>query len=151
MKKLHRHLLIFLGLAGAAVMSYLTNLHFSGVEGSFCDLGHGFSCDVVNKSIYSEVLGIPVSILGLLYFFGVLFVAILRYDKTTMKWLAFLSIAFLGPSLYLTGTEIFILENICVFCELSKVLIYFFPLYFHFENSPLCLHNSQNTLPMPRQ
>ena len=29
----------------------------------------------------------------------------------------------MGPALYLTGIEIFVLKNICVYCETSKILI----------------------------
>ena len=116
-------LLIVLAIVGVVVMGYLVSLHYSEEEGSFCNLGEGLSCDIVNKSIYSTIFGIPMSVLGLFYFLGVLGVVIFRYNTSTLKILAFLSIVFLGPSLYLTGIELFVLKNICVFCETSKVFI----------------------------
>ena len=98
-------LLIVLAIVGVVVMGYLVSLHYSEEEGSFCNLGEGLSCDIVNKSIYSTIFGIPMSVLGLFYFLGVLGVVIFRYNTSTLKILAFLSIVFLGPSLYLTGIE----------------------------------------------
>ena len=116
--------LAILGLIGAVVMGYLVYLHYSSSgESSFCNIGEGLSCDIVNKSIYSKIFGIPMSILGFLYFIGVFWVSIWKYNRDYLKKLAFFSIAFLGPSLYLTAIEIFVLDNICVFCEFSKVLM----------------------------
>lgn len=123
MNKIHRIIIIISAIAGIAIMSYLTYLHYAKVENSFCNLGEGLSCDIVNKSIYSEILGIPFSILGLLYFIGILWVATLRYDIKTLKTVVILSIMFLGPSLYLTAIELFVLKNLCVFCEISKLLM----------------------------
>lgn len=116
-------LLIIVSLAGIVVMGYLLSLHYSVEEGAFCDLGEGLSCDIVNKSLYAKILGIPMSLLGMLYFIGILGLCIWSYSKSTLKKIAFLSTVFLGPSLYLSAIELFVLNNICVFCELSKVLI----------------------------
>jgi uncharacterized membrane protein len=115
--------LIILSILGMAVMGYLVSLHFSSSEGSFCDLGETLNCSIVNQSEYSKVLGIPMSILGFLYFFGVFGIALFRYNSSSLKTLAFFSILFMGPSLYLTGVELFILNSICIFCEISKVII----------------------------
>src|SRR3989344_7745297 len=116
--------LAVLGLVGAVAMGYLVYLHYSSSgENSFCNIGEGLSCDLVNKSIYSEVFGVPMSILGFLYFLGVFWVSVWKYSRDFLKKLIFFSIAFLGPSLYLTAIEIFVLDNICVLCEFSKVLM----------------------------
>lgn len=115
--------LALVSLLGAAIMGYLVYLHYSPEEGSFCNIGEGLSCDIVNKSAYSEVFGIPMSILGFLYFLGVFILSLFRLNRETLKKIAFFSIAFLGPSLYLTGIELFVLDNICVLCEASKVLM----------------------------
>jgi uncharacterized membrane protein len=116
-------ILSILAIIGVAIMGYLLSLHFSAEEGAFCNLGEGLSCDVVNKSIYAKVAGIPVSLLGLLYFAGVLGAVLWRYSRSTLKGIAFLSIMFLGPSLYLSYIEFFVIENVCIFCEISKVLM----------------------------
>lgn len=116
-------LLIVIALLGMAIMGYLISIHYAPTEGAFCNLGEGLSCDVVNKSIYAEVFGIPVSALGFLYFAGVFLLVLWKRKNAPYQWLALISIIFLGPSLYLTGIELFVLKNICVFCEISKVLM----------------------------
>ncbi|KKS38336.1 MAG: hypothetical protein A3G49_06060 [Candidatus Sungbacteria bacterium RIFCSPLOWO2_12_FULL_41_11] len=121
--KLQQVALAVFSLAGTALMGYLLSLKFFSKASSFCELGEGFSCDLVNQSIYSEIFGIPVSLLGLLYFLGVLVAVLWRYNETTLKSILFFSIVFLGPSLYLSYIEFFVLKSICVFCEASKVLI----------------------------
>lgn len=122
--KIGRVLLIALAIAGIAIMAYLVYLHYSPEDSAFCDLSEKLSCSIVNKSIYSAVLGIPVSIMGLFYFIAVLGALIRKYTDNTLKGIAFISIVFLGPSLYFTATEIFFIKSICVFCEASKVVIF---------------------------
>jgi len=121
--KILRIILMILAVAGMVIMGYLVSLHYAGGDGSACDLGEGLSCSAVNTSKYSSVLGIPVSMLGLLYFAGVLIISLFRYTAKSLKNILFTSIAFLMPSLYLTAIEIFVIKNICIFCEISKILI----------------------------
>jgi len=117
--------LLIISFLGMLVMGYLVSLHYSPDDGStFCDFGEGLSCDIVNKSAYAKIFGIPMSILGFLYFLGIFITILMRMDNKTLRGIAFLSITFLGPSLYLTGIELFVLKNVCIFCELSKVLIF---------------------------
>lgn len=115
--------LIILALAGALIMGYLLNLHLVSSGQSFCDLGSGLSCSEVNSSEYAKVLGIPVSLLGLVYFLGVLYVLVARYSKENLGRIAFVTTVFLGPSLYLSYLEFFVIKSICLFCELSKIVM----------------------------
>lgn len=55
---------------------YLVYLHFSE-EQSFCDLSPTISCDVVNKSEWSELFGIPVAIFGLITFILLFIITVL--------------------------------------------------------------------------
>src|SRR3989344_306293 len=115
-QNLIKYSILFLALIGAVVMGYLISLHFSEESVSFCNLGEGLSCDIVNKSIYAKAFGVPISVLGFIYFAAVFFTSLFKLDKNKLKIIAFLTIVFLGPSLYLTGIELFIIKNICVFC-----------------------------------
>lgn len=119
----NRIALIILSLLGIAIMGYLFSLQFSTGGGSFCNLGEGLSCDIVNKSNYAKLAGIPVSALGLLYFVAVFFVAVWRYNKKSLWAVVFTTIVFLGPSLYLTIIELTVIKSICVFCEASKLIM----------------------------
>lgn len=112
-----------LAFLGIAVMAYLLYLHFNATSGSFCDLGAGLSCSAVNSSEYAKIMGIPLSLLGLLYFVSIAGLALFKYSAQTLKFIVFISIAFLGPSIYLSGIEYIVLKEVCIFCELSKVLI----------------------------
>ncbi len=112
-----------IAIIGIIMMSYLVYLHYAPEKQSFCDLGENLSCGLVNKSVYSEVFGIPISILGTLYFLAVLAAMLFSYTPGTLQLLFYGTIIFLGPSLYLTVTEIFLIRSICVVCEASKVLM----------------------------
>lgn len=117
--------IILMSIIGIGVMWYLTTLHFAPAgEEAACDLSASLSCATVNESEYSVVLGIPVSILGLVYFSSILLAALFKYNRKTLKTIAFASILFLGPSLYLTTLELTVIKSICIFCEYSKVLMF---------------------------
>lgn len=55
---------------------YLTYLHYAEEE-SFCDISSTISCDIVNKSEWSELFGIPVAIFGLITFILLYIITIL--------------------------------------------------------------------------
>jgi len=116
-------ILILLALTGTIVMGYLLNLHFTPEGSSFCNLGEGLSCDIVNKSEYAKVAGVPLSLLGLFYFLLVLYLLVFKYKRKTLGTIVFVTTVFLGPSLYLSAIEFFIINNICVLCEGSKIIM----------------------------
>ncbi len=118
-----RKIIIVLSLIGFTIMTYLTYLHYAKAK-SFCDLSETVSCDAVTTSIYSEVFGIPVSVLGLVFFGFVLYLLIFRYSERIYRNLVFLTIFALIPSLYLTSTEIFFIKAYCPLCETSKLLMF---------------------------
>jgi len=109
---------------GAGVMAYLTRLHFSDSGGgSVCDLSAELSCGIVNKSLYSEVVGIPLAILGLVFFLTVIYILWLNPVKKPWKVILLFSIFSLVFGLYLSAIEQFVLGSVCIFCEISKLLM----------------------------
>ena len=120
-----RMTIVALSVLGMIMMSYLVYLHYapSPEGGSFCDISEEFSCDTVNKSAYSEIFGIPMSVFGVFYFGIVTFLALLRYTAPTIIFIAFFLIALLGPSLYLSVSSKLVLGSMCILCEFSKVLM----------------------------
>lgn len=120
--KLYRMLALFFAVIGLGIMIYLTYLHYTQTQ-SFCDFSAEVSCDVVTTSLYSEVFGIPMSLLGI-GFFGLL-ILLLLWDKkdSVFHGVFFLSLFMLIPSLYLTFIEAFELGAFCVLCESSKVMM----------------------------
>jgi uncharacterized membrane protein/thiol-disulfide isomerase/thioredoxin len=111
-----------LALAGVGIMAYLTSLHFTGGSAG-CDFGAGFSCSTVNQSTYSEILGIPVAVLGLLYFVAVAALAVLPRFRGSFTAILLASAFSLFFGVYLSVVEHLVIDSICLYCELSKVLM----------------------------
>ena len=117
-----RVLISLSGFFGLAISVYLTYIHYASAK-SFCDISENISCDVVTTSIYSEVFGVPMSVLGVGYFTAVLLLMLFQKSPGAFKVIFFLTLFVLMPSLYLTGTEIFIIKTLCPLCETSKALM----------------------------
>jgi len=110
--------------AGVAVSSFSLYHHFSTSETGFCNFGESFNCDLVNRSQYSTVLGMPVALIGILGYFLILALATLyRAKEETPILLLLLSSAGLGFALYLTYIEGFVLHAWCILCLSSLALI----------------------------
>jgi len=54
-----------LALAGLAVSAVSLQRHYAKSATAFCDVGERFNCDIVNRSEYSSVVGIPVAGIGI--------------------------------------------------------------------------------------
>jgi uncharacterized membrane protein len=115
---------IALAIVGLAVSLYLLTVHW-GWWVAVC-LGVG-NCEVVNTSTYSELLGIPVALLGALTYISLIALSTLiwkdlfaEYARLGRFFIATIGVAF---SAYLTYVELFILHEICPWCVLSAILI----------------------------
>ena len=108
---------IGVALAGLGIAAYLTVVHYSGGE-PVCAIAHG--CAVVQSSEYSELAGVPVAVLGLLGYLGVL-AALARDGEGGRTAAAFLSLAGLGFSAWLTYVEIGVLNAVCIWCVGSAI------------------------------
>jgi uncharacterized membrane protein len=112
-------------LAGVAVSSVSLYHHFSKSKTSFCDIGETFNCDLVNRSSYSTVLGVPVALIGILGYLLILALAtIYRVKAETPVMLLVVSAAGLGFALYLTYIEGRVLGVWCILCLTSLTLIF---------------------------
>jgi len=110
--------------AGVAVSSVSLYHHFGTSKTSFCNFGESFNCDIVNRSTYSNVLGVPVALIGILGYLLILALATVYRDKAeTPVMLLIASVGGLGFALYLTYIEKFVLEAWCVLCLSSLALI----------------------------
>jgi uncharacterized membrane protein len=111
-------------IAGVAVSSLSLYHHYSPSKTSFCDFGETFNCDIVNRSGYSTVLGIPVAVIGICGYVLMLALATIYRNKSeTPLMLVIVSLAGLAFSLYLTYIEKFVLGVWCILCLTSLVLI----------------------------
>lgn len=111
--------LAVLALPGLGVASYLTYSHYADQATVCAGIGQ---CELVQTSKYSEIAGVPVALMGLLYFVAVASLAVARLLRLALAldWatpVAF-SLALGGTAFvaYLTAIELFVLNAICPWC-----------------------------------
>jgi uncharacterized membrane protein len=117
-----RRLRIVIGvlcLIGIGVAGYLTYTHYEGIKVLCLSSG---GCETVQSSIYSKIDGVPVAVLGLAGYIGILFTLALRNDLGRVAGFGIALVGFLF-SLYLTYREIFTIKAICQWCVSSAVLM----------------------------
>jgi vitamin-K-epoxide reductase (warfarin-sensitive) len=113
-----------LSCAGIVVSSVSLYHHYGMSKSSFCDFGNSFNCDMVNRSIYSTVAGVPIALLGVLGYAVLLCLSsIYRTKAETPVMLLIASVVGLVFALYLTYIEAFVLATWCVLCLSSLALI----------------------------
>ncbi len=117
--RLLRRTALVLALAGLAVAGYLTYVHYAELE-PLCGLGG--DCERVQTSVYAEVAGVPVALLGLLGYALILASLVVPGDAGLVGGAALSLIGF-GFSAYLTYRELFTIEAICSWCVASAVLL----------------------------
>jgi uncharacterized membrane protein len=113
-----------LAIAGVAVSAVSLQRHYAKSATAFCELEERFNCDIVNRSEYSSVMGIPVAGIGVAGY-GVLFAlaTVYRSRKGTPVRLLVMALAGLALALYLTYVEGYVLETWCILCLSSLALI----------------------------
>src|SRR5437899_5894395 len=115
-----------LAIAGIAVSSVSLYHHYGSSRTSYCDIGENFNCDIVNRSTYSTVLGIPVALIGIIGYLGLLALSTVNRNKVeTPILLLIASVAGLRFALYLTYIAAFVLAPCCCLCLSLLSLIFF--------------------------
>lgn len=104
-------------LIGLGIATYLTIVHYAG-GAPVCAIAHG--CETVQRSSYAKVAGVPVALTGLFGYVAVL-VSLARDGEDWRLATAFLSLAGLGFSLWLTWVEVGVLHAICIWCVGSAI------------------------------
>jgi uncharacterized membrane protein len=120
-----RQLIALLAVVGACIATYLT-LYKLGVIGTLsCSIG---SCETVNTSKWSRLLGLPIAAWGLGYYLTVLVVAIVgtqpRFEGSPGFARALVGLTTVGlvVSGYLTALELFVIHAICMWCVISALI-----------------------------
>ena len=109
-----------LALAGAAIASYLTWVHYHP-GGLVCPLGSG-GCETVQKSKYAELVGVPVAVLGLVAYLTLFGSALLR-GLVVAAAAAAIALAGLIFALWLVYAMAAIIDAWCVWCLASDVVL----------------------------
>ena len=119
--------IVLLALIGIGLSVVSTVNHFRTDPTSYCDFSGNFSCDIVNRSIYSRFPAeshhaVPVALIGLAGYIAIGVLAVLR--GTTAKALLMLTaLSGLVFSLYLTYIEARVLHVWCILCLGSLAVI----------------------------
>ena len=113
-----------LAIAGIAVSTVSLQRHYAKSATAFCDFGERFNCDIVNRSEWSSVMGIPVAGIGIVGYGLLLALAtVYRSRVETPLRLLVAAVGGLGFALYLTYVEGYVLETWCILCLSSLGLI----------------------------
>jgi uncharacterized membrane protein len=113
-------LLVVIAVIGFADSTYLTIEHFRNVIPPCTTDG----CETVLTSVYSTIVGVPVSVLGSLYYLAILVLLVAYLDSKKEKALR---IAMVGTTLgfimsaYFFIIQAFVLHAFCQYCLLSAL------------------------------
>jgi uncharacterized membrane protein len=109
-----------LAVVGLLVSGYLTFEHYSTSVALACPDTGAVNCVKVTTSSYSKLLGIPVALLGLLFFVGVTALTVPVAWRSTNPWVARGRLAAAAAGvlfvLYLVWAELFRIDAICLWC-----------------------------------
>jgi uncharacterized membrane protein len=109
---------VLIGL-GASITATWVHYQLAATPGyiSFCDVNATFSCAQAYQSVYGRLFGVPVAVLGAVFFFAVLLLMVLgRHLEALAGYLFVASIAGLGVALYLAYATVFVLGTLCLVC-----------------------------------
>ncbi|WP_307864690.1 vitamin K epoxide reductase family protein [Allobranchiibius sp. CTAmp26] len=125
-----------LSVLGLAVSIYLTYEHFTGSSTLACSGSGQVDCLRVTTSQWSKLLGVPVALLGLLFFVAMTALCLPRVWRRAPRSLDLVRIAATGVGLlmvfYLIWAEFFRIHAICLWCTGVHVITFvlFFVLVF---------------------
>jgi uncharacterized membrane protein len=117
-----------LSLAGLAVATYLTIEHFNTALTLACPDTGRINCQRVTTSHYSHLAGIPVAVLGVVYFAvatALMTPRAWRSTSATLRWtrIGWVSLGLLTV-VYLVWAEFFGVNAICLWCTSVHVITF---------------------------
>jgi len=117
-----------LSLAGVGVAIYLTLAHYTKGITLACPATGAINCEAVTTSSESVVFGIPVAVLGLVYFVPMLALSLPWAWRTSVRLVAgarlAASVVGIGFVFYLVYAELFEIQKICLWCTSVHVLTF---------------------------
>ncbi|MBE2188924.1 MAG: vitamin K epoxide reductase family protein, partial [Candidatus Kapabacteria bacterium] len=118
-----RNLLMWvLIIIGLIVSGYLTYVEMTQVTAVCGPVGE---CNLVQSSPYAQIMGIPIAVLGLLFYLTVTGLWLLQHIEKVRRLavLTLIALALFGTlfSLYLTLLELLVIGAICMWCLTSAV------------------------------
>lgn len=114
-----RRVMLVLAAIGLVISVYLTSTHYADVAPVCTGLS---DCLKVQNSAYAEWLGIPVALIGVAGYVGIL-AALARDGETPRLAAAFLAYVGTGFSGYLTWAEATQIDAFCQWCLVSAAIM----------------------------
>ncbi len=112
--------MLVLAVIGIGVAIYLTYIHYAGIKPA-CTAGQ--SCIKVQTSQWSKLAGVPVALIGLIGYIGILASLFApERDESRLATLGLTLVGFLFSG-YLTYRELFSIHAICEWCASSAVIL----------------------------
>jgi uncharacterized membrane protein len=125
-----RLLMVLLTLSGFCVSIYLMWGYTTPGASLACGGSHG--CDTVKNSVYANLMGIPLPVIGLASY-SILLLLLIGQNQAAISdrgWSAHMALAIFGISLagvlysaYLTYLELFVIYAICRWCVASAIIM----------------------------
>ena len=117
---------LILAVAGLGASIYLTYEHFTQNSTLACAANSVINCAAVTTSAQSKVFGIPVAVLGLVFFVAIIpacLPAAWRINTRWMRWgrIAAVTVG-IGFVFYLVSAELFEIRKICEWCTGVHIL-----------------------------
>jgi uncharacterized membrane protein len=106
-----------LALIGAGIAGYLTYTHFRGSPPVCLTSG----CEVVQNSRWSELLGIPIALLGLLTYLSIVATTLVRHPLAKQAG-AMIALAALGFNAYLLYIQAHEIGRYCTWCVSNEIV-----------------------------
>jgi uncharacterized membrane protein len=116
---------LVLALVGLGASAYLTFEHYSASTTLACPESSTINCVKVTSSTYADVLGVPVALLGLLFYVGLTALCLPVAWRASNPWVARARLVAAASGvvfvLYLVWAELFRIEAICLWCTVVHV------------------------------
>jgi len=116
-----------LSLIGLGIAGYLTYEHYTGSKSLSCPAGGGLiNCLNVTTSVYSKIHGVPVAVLGLVFFAVMLALQsppAWSSSSRVVRWTRVVwSLVGLGTAVWLVYAELVKIRNICLWCTSVHIM-----------------------------
>ncbi len=128
-----RRLLALLALVGLASAAGSLYVHFKLVSQpgylSFCDVSSFISCTTVYQSRYAALAGVPVALLGALWYVAVLILLAgsrwgwVSLRENALGYVFVLATFGLGFILYMAYASLVLLQTVCLLCVVTYVCV----------------------------
>ena len=117
-----------LSILGLGISSYLTAAHFEGASILACSDSGIINCTTVTTSPQSYFLGVPVAILGLAFYAGMVVMNSPWVWRRTERWIAVARTVSIGAGmifvLWLVYAELILIDHICLWCTGVHVITF---------------------------